>query len=132
MSVSIPISIGELYDKHTILEIKLERIKNEEKRKWIQKEYDLLNPLIESNPIRAELKRQIKRVNVELWDVEERLRKQEMNLNFDHDFIMNARNVYLFNDERSIIKQQINIETKSSLREIKSYVYALGENRGRV
>jgi len=122
MSVSIPISIGELYDKHTILEIKLERIKNEEKRKWIQKEYDLLNPLIESNPIRAELKRQIKRVNVELWDVEERLRKQEMNLNFDHDFIMNARNVYLFNDERSIIKQQINIETKSSLREIKSYV----------
>lgn len=122
MSVSIPISIGELYDKHTILEIKLEKIKSEEKRKWIQKEYDLLNPLIESNPIRAELKRQIKRVNVELWDVEEILRKQEMNLDFDHDFIMNARNVYLFNDERSIIKQQINIETKSSLREIKSYV----------
>lgn len=122
MSVSIPISIGELYDKHAILEIKLEKIKNEEKRKWIQKEYDLLNPLIESNPIRAELKRQLKRVNVELWDVEELLRKQEKNLDFDHDFIKNARNVYLFNDDRSIIKQQINIETKSSLREIKSYV----------
>lgn len=122
MSVSILVSIGELYDKHSILEIKLEKIKNVEKRIWIQKEYDLLNPFIQANPISFELKEKLKRVNTALWDIEEILRKKEVNLEYDQDFIMSARNVYLFNDERSLIKQQINIETKSSLREIKSYV----------
>jgi hypothetical protein len=122
MSVSISVSIGELYDKHCILEIKLEKIQNVEKRIWIQKEYDLLNPFILSNPISNELKKKLKRINSELWEMEDLLRKKEMNLEFDHDFIFFARNVYILNDERSLIKQQINIETKSSLREIKSYV----------
>jgi hypothetical protein len=122
MSVSIEVSIGELYDKYSILEIKLEKIENLEKRMWIQKEYDLLAPFIQAHPISSELQRNLKRVNTELWEIEELLRKKEMNAEFDHDFIVFARNVYIFNDERSIIKQQINIETKSSLREIKSYV----------
>jgi hypothetical protein len=122
MSVLVPISIGELYDKHSILEIKLEKIKDVEKREWVQKEYDMLTPLIESNPISDILKKKIKSINSELWNIEECIRKKDRNLEFDDDFIIMARNVYQYNDERSLIKQQINIDTNSILRDIKSYI----------
>lgn len=121
MSVLVSISIGELYDKHSILEIKLDKITDSDKREWIQMEYDLLNQFIISNPISHILKDKIKKINNELWDIEENIRQKEAKQEFDKDFIVLARNVYFFNDERSVIKQQINIETKSILREIKSY-----------
>jgi hypothetical protein len=122
MSVPVQISIGELYDKHSILEIKLEKIKDIEKREWIQKEYDLLNFLIIENPISTILKEQIKKINLLLWDIEEDIREKDNRQEFDNVFIEMARKVYQYNDERSRIKQQINIETKSSLRDIKSYI----------
>lgn len=121
MSVLVSISIGELYDKHSILEIKLDKITDSEKREWIQKEYDLLNQLISSNPLSHMLKDKIKKVNRALWDIEERIRQKDVKQEFDDEFIFLAKKVYFFNDERSCIKQQINIETKSILREIKSY-----------
>ena len=122
MSVIVHISIGELYDKYSILEIKLEKIKETTKLEWIQKEYELLKTLVESNPIADILKDKIKKINVLLWDVEEELRQKESRTEFDDIFVQLARMVYKYNDERSIIKQQINIETKSILRDIKSYV----------
>lgn len=122
MSILVAISIGELYDKCSILEIKLEKITDVEKREWVQKEYDILSPLIKSNPISDILKKKIKSINCELWDIEEQIRKKDRNLEFDDDFIIMARKVYQYNDKRSETKQQINIETNSILRDIKSYI----------
>ena len=122
MSVIVDISIGELYDKYSILEIKLEKINDTQKLEWVQKEYDLLKTLVESNPITGILKSKIKEINIFLWDVEEELRQKESRMEFDDGFVQLARKVYKYNDERSMIKQEINIETKSILRDIKSYV----------
>jgi hypothetical protein len=124
----IPVSIGELFDKYSILQIKKERITDITKIELIQKEMNYLTPFIEkyssymimkSHPFLIE---EIKCINEQLWDVEEKIRLKEVDLNFDDEFINLARNVYKKNDKRCQIKNKINTLFNSDIKEIKSYV----------
>ena len=120
----IPVSVGELIDKITILQIKLLEIKDEEKLKNIQKEYELLT----SEPIYQKLKSQIGKyinelfiVNQKLWVLEDDIRKCEKAESFDEVFISCARHIYKTNDERSRIKKELNLKFGSELVEEKSH-----------
>lgn len=125
MKINIPASIGELIDKITILEIKKSRIKDSKKSKEVYKELKSLNEVFLSKKINKykliHLKKDLKKINLKLWNVEDKLRKLEGKKQFDKIFILNARNVYQLNDKRSLIKNKINILTKSNIKEIKSY-----------
>tara|TARA_B100001179_G_C18440858_1_gene338768 strand:+ start:235 stop:636 length:402 start_codon:yes stop_codon:yes gene_type:complete len=120
------ISAGELLDKISILEIKLKKIKNIESLKEINKEYNILKKVQDSNIILNEeikvLYNQIKNVNENLWDIEDKLRVSEKDKKFDQSFIDLARNVYFNNDKRAKIKNQINNLLGSNIKEIKEYV----------
>lgn len=121
--INIPISIGELFDRISILEIKLEKIQNKEKLKNIKKELLLLNNLsadIDTSNTQH-LIVELKETNLILWDIEDRIRIKEQSLQFDEQFIQLARNVYITNDRRSEIKRKINLITNSELIEEKSY-----------
>jgi len=120
--MKIEVSNGEIIDKLTIIQIKLERIKDKAKLVNLQKEYDELisaSSLILSttDPLYAALYE----VNCELWDIEDRIRDLERKKNFGDEFISTARSVYVKNDRRSEIKREINIKTMSGLIEEKSY-----------
>ncbi len=120
------ISVGELLDKMSILEIKLEKIKNEESRKEIDREYQMLKELQKSkiemtNEIET-LFKDIKKVNSNLWSIEDKLRICEKNKDFSQDFIELARSVYFNNDKRSKIKSEMNKISGSNIKEIKQYV----------
>lgn len=119
--IDIPVSIGELLDKITILEIKNEMIQDQEKLKNIQKELNLLNEKAKGIEVPKDLIYELKQVNRILWTVEDSIRKKEMLQEFDREFIIFARNVYKTNDKRSDIKKRINLFTKSELTEEKSY-----------
>jgi len=124
--MKVEISNGELIDKITILEIKLIEIKDKEKLVNIQKEFDTLNPLIESlfKKHNGQLQNhylELAKINGELWDIEDRIRECEKNQKFDKEFVELARSVYITNDKRSEVKKIINIETSSGLIEEKSY-----------
>lgn len=121
--INIPISIGELFDRISILEIKLEKIQNKEKLKNIKKELLLLNELSSTIAISRiqQLITQLKETNLILWDIEDKIRIKERNFEFDEEFIQLARNVYITNDNRSEIKRKINVITNSELIEEKSY-----------
>jgi len=129
--VKINISIGELVDKVTILSIKLDKIKDETKRKNVKKEWDLLTKSMQEcgiNTETAEYKR-LKNVNVKLWQIEDAIRIEEANENFTDTFIKLARSVYFVNDERAEIKKEINLKYNSELIEEKEYVdYKKGRN----
>lgn len=121
--INIPISIGELFDRISILKIKLEKIQNKEKLKNIKKELLLLNNLlidVDVSNIKY-LITQLKETNLILWDTEDKIRIKERNFEFDEEFIQLARNVYITNDKRSEIKRKINLLTNSELIEEKSY-----------
>lgn len=113
----VPVSIGELIDKITILEIKTEKIKNPEALVNIQKELDMLRAIptkhVDSEPLRQ--------VNLELWEVEDTLRECEKEKDFGTNFVTLARSVYLLNDKRARIKRAINIFMNSDIVEEKSY-----------
>jgi len=113
----VDISKGELIDKITILEIKMERITNQERLVNVKYELDVLRQL----EFETEHKPQLKKINEVIWDVEERLRKLEDLNTFDEEFIEKARMVYKFNDKRAEVKKQINLETGSDIIEEKSY-----------
>ncbi len=120
------ISVGELLDKMSILEIKLEKIKNEESRKEIDREYQMLKELQKSkiemtNEIET-LFKDIKKVNSNLWNIEDKLRICEKNKDFSQDFVELARSVYFNNDKRSKIKSEMNKISGSNIKEIKQYV----------
>jgi hypothetical protein len=120
--MKIEVSNGEIIDKLTILRIKLERIKDESKRRNLMKEYEELKSagdliLNMEDPIYKALYD----VNCELWDIEDHIRDLERNKNFGEAFINTARSVYFKNDRRSEIKKEINIKTSSGLSEEKSY-----------
>jgi len=127
--ISVPCSIGELYDKYTILTIKLEKITDPEKRARVQDEMDCLMPIIHqlesdfesSSPMNHHLIFHLKMANTRLWDIEDRIRIKDQNQSFDDDFINLARNVYRNNDERFRIKNMINQQFNSALFEVKSY-----------
>ena len=119
------ISAGELLDKITILEIKKEKIKDNDKLKNINKELSSLT--ITSNekiPDKSKIKdllTSLKKINYRLWDIEEGKRRAEKDKNFDEEFIKLSREVYKTNDERAKIKLAINEILGSNIKEIKSH-----------
>ena len=120
------ISAGELIDKISILEIKLEKIKNKASQDEINKEYNILkevqNSSIEMTEKLKTLLMEIKEVNLNLWNIEDKLRICEKNKDFGQTFIELARSVYLNNDKRSKIKSKINEVSGSNIKEIKQYI----------
>ena len=125
MSVSVEISIGEFFDKITILEIKKERIHDAEKLANITKELDALNALLDSLPFsRADVQDEVgelKAINEKLWVIEDDIRDKEAAREFDQQFIELARSVYFTNDKRSDVKRSINLKLGSDFIEEKSY-----------
>ena len=119
------ISAGELLDKISILEIKREKIKNKANQEKINKEYKILKEVQNSSlEVTEKLKtlfKEIKEVNLNLWNIEDKLRICEKNKDFGQTFIELARGVYLNNDKRSKIKLEINNILDSNIREIKQY-----------
>ena len=119
------ISAGELVDKITILEIKKEKIKDKDKLADVEKELISLNNTFQKNISQnVDLKNMIKNlkdINLKLWDIEDGKRSAEKNKKFDEKFIELARNVYKFNDERAKIKLAINTSLGSNIKEVKSY-----------
>ena len=125
MNVNVEISIGEFFDKLTILEIKRERIQQADKLDNINKELDALNALLEQLPFsRADVAdevNELKSINEKLWVIEDDIRDKEAAKAFDQEFIELARSVYFTNDKRSDVKRDINIKLGSSFIEEKSY-----------
>ena len=119
------ISVGELLDKISILEIKLNKIKNQNSQKEIKKEYNLLkktkNLNIKGTVKIKELTKKLKMINLRLWGIEDKIRICEKNKDFSKVFIKLARNVYLNNDHRAQTKSKINQLYGSNIREIKQY-----------
>ena len=132
MKINIPISVGELLDKLTILEIKSSMIKDVEKLQEVKNERvelnkkfaDLINPALGFNFSRADLcalKADLYQINLGLWKIEDQIRECERNKDFGAVFIRLARDVYYTNDERFNIKNKINQITNSDIKEVKSY-----------
>jgi hypothetical protein len=120
--MKIEVSNGEIIDKLTIVQIKLERIRDKAKLANLEKEYEELSGasssiLAASDP----LYKALYDVNCELWDIEDRIRDLERKKDFGEEFISTARAVYYKNDKRSEIKREINLKTSSGLIEEKSY-----------
>lgn len=117
-----PISIGELIDKITILEIKQTKTTDEQKLHNIKQELDLLLEIFaELNVDVAELQKQLYAVNLALWHIEDYKRVCEKDQNFGEGFVNAARQVYLKNDLRASIKREINLQTNSVIIEEKIY-----------
>jgi len=120
------ISPGELLDKISILEIKLEKIKDKNSQEKIKIEYKILkkiqNSSIEMSDKIKDLYRSVSDVNIKLWDIEDKLRICEQNKDFGKNFIELARGVYFNNDKRAKLKNEINEILKSNIREIKQFV----------
>ena len=125
MILSIPVSVGEIMDKITILEIKSERIAAAEKVANVITELDTLRPLVThdvlNTPTIKALVAELKDINEALWDIEDDIREKEYAQDFGDAFIVLARAVYVTNDKRAEVKKQINLATGSTLVEEKSY-----------
>ena len=119
------ISPGELLDKISILEIKIEKVKDKNSLEEIKKEYKILKEIqtssIETTGKIKDLFQSVKNVNVKLWNIEDKLRICEKNKDFGKRFIELARSVYFANDERAELKSKINKILKSNIIEIKQY-----------
>ena len=119
------ISAGELIDKITILQIKKEKIVAKDKVAEIEKELKSLTFTLKNNlPSNKEvdnLTKELKEINLKLWDIEDGKRLAEKNNTFGSEFIKLARNVYKYNDERARIKLKINKNLGSNIREVKSH-----------
>lgn len=116
--INIPVSYGELFDKITILQIKKEKIQSDN----VAKELQLLLDKSNNIDVDHELLDQLKLVNQTLWDIEDQIRIKERDQQFDQEFVDLARSVYIENDKRATIKNQINIELNSNIFEEKQYV----------
>ena len=125
MQLQVPVSVGEVLDKITILQIKLAYISDSAKRANIQNELDVLLPLVTGDAFTTDqmqgLMAELKAVNEALWEIEDDIREKEADKSFDAEFIRLARAVYITNDKRAEIKKQINFTTGSALIEEKSY-----------
>ena len=122
MLIQIPVSVGELVDKITILSIKSRRLRGIS-HKHVKQELDLLEKALSKSGI--ELDRQeraeLEEVNEKLWEIEEAIRQQEAKQSFGAEFVVLARSVYRCNDERAALKRAINQRHDSTLIEEKSY-----------
>ena len=123
--ILVEVSVGELLDKISILEIKKDRIKDSDKLKFINDEYEVLKSELEKNiKIDEKLAKfftALKNVNSKLWIIEDDKRKCEKDSDFGENFIRLSRDVHFFNDTRAKIKLDINNHTGSKIREIKEY-----------
>ena len=123
--ILVEVSVGELLDKITILEIKKERIKDSEKLKFIDSEYNVLREQLDKNVKNSEkLKnffQSLKEINSKLWDIEDDKRMCEKNSDFGEKFIKLSRDVHFLNDERAKIKLEVNNLTGSRIKEMKEY-----------
>jgi hypothetical protein len=123
MKVNINVSVGELFDKISILQIKTRKIKDETKLLTVKTELDLL--LAEKDKlseIPVDLFNSLEIVNERLWLIEDRIRIKESRQEFDQEFIDLARDVYYTNDQRCAIKHQIDVFFGSEIQEVKDYV----------
>ena len=123
--ILVEVSVGELLDKISILEIKQEKIKDTENLKFINEEHsilkDQLNKNVKSDQKLNELFETLKKINAKLWIIEDDKRQCEKEKNFTEKFIKLSRDVHFLNDERAKIKLEINNLTGSKIREIKEY-----------
>ena len=123
--ILVEVSVGELFDRISILEIKKEKISNPESIKFIEKEYlilkDQLNKNIKSDKKLEEFFNNLKKTNLKLWSIENDKRMCEKNSDFGEKFIKLSRKIHFLNDDRSKVKLEINIYTGSQIREIKQY-----------
>ena len=123
--ILVEVSVGELLDKISILEIKKEKIKDPEKLKFIKDEYnvlnDQLNKNVKSNEKLNQLFQSLKEINAKLWTIEDSKRLCEKNSDFGEKFIKLSRDVHFLNDDRAKIKLEINKITNSKIKEIKEY-----------
>ena len=112
--INIFISVGELFDRYSILLIKQKKILNKDKLEYIKREIDSLQKYVKIYDIDNNNSfKQILEINSNLWNIEDKIRIKEQNLQFDAEFIELARNVYKFNDKRASIKLNINKEFNS-------------------
>ena len=123
--ILVEISIGELLDKISILEIKLEKIKDKEKLKFINNELSILKSQLEKN-VKSDdkvnnLYKSLKEINKKLWNIEDNKRQCEKDSKFDDHFILLSREIHFLNDKRANIKLEINNYTGSKIKEIKEY-----------
>ena len=123
--IIVEVSIGELLDKISILEIKQEKIKDPEKLKFISNEHSILKQQLEKN-VKSdnklkELFQSLKEINLKLWSIEDNKRLCEKEKNFGEEFVKLSRDVHFLNDDRAKIKLDINDYTGSSIKEIKEY-----------
>ncbi|HOW10913.1 MAG TPA: DUF6165 family protein [Bacteroidales bacterium] len=120
--MKIEVSNGEIIDKLTIIQIKLERITDDAKLANLRREFDILKEAAASIISQDDpLYKALYEVNCTLWDIEDRIRDLERKKDFGHEFVSTAREVYFNNDKRSEIKREINLKTSSGLIEEKSY-----------
>lgn len=123
--ISIPVSAGELIDKLSILRVKKNMITDEDKLTFVNKEFDLLNDLssdfLNDSEI-YDLYNKLCITNAKLWHIEDELRVLEKQKSFGNEFVELARSVYVTNDERFELKNEINKKTNSSIKEIKEYI----------
>ena len=123
--IIVEVSIGELLDKISILEIKLEKIKDPEKLKFISDEHSVLKEQLEKN-VKSDNKLKklfqlLKEINAKLWFIEDDKRQCEKEKDFNEKFIKLSRDVHFLNDDRAKIKLEMNNHTGSKIREIKEY-----------
>ena len=123
--IIVEVSVGELLDKISILEIKKEKIKDSKKLEFISKEHSILKDQLEKNVKSDEklekLFQDLKEINSKLWVIEDNKRDCEKNKDFGEKFIKLSRDVHFLNDDRAKIKLDMNNHTGSSIKEIKEY-----------
>lgn len=123
--ITIPVSVGELIDKLSILHVKQIKISNPEKLEYVNKEFELLynfSSVYLNDKEISKLYHELVETNSKLWEIEDMLRIIETEKTFDSRFIELARNVYHTNDKRFSLKNEINERTSSEIREVKEYV----------
>ena len=123
--ILVEVSVGELLDKISILEIKKEKIKESEKLQFINDEYEVLKDQLDKN-VKSDKKinklfHSLKKVNAKLWVIEDDKRLCEKNSDFTENFVKLSRDVHFLNDDRAKIKLEINLHTGSKIKEIKKY-----------
>ncbi len=123
--ILVEVSVGELLDKISILEIKKEKIKDQEKLSFINDEYNVLkeqlNNKVKSDDKLNNLFKSLKEINSKLWVIEDEKRMCEKNSDFGEQFVKLSRDIHFLNDNRAKIKLEINTHTGSKIKEIKQY-----------
>ena len=123
MLINVPISVGELFDKISILDIKTQKIKNRNDLKLVKYELSKLRKIVRDKKLSTSgIKKKyqsLKLINHKLWNIENKKRKCEKLNKFDKSFISLARKVYIFNDKRALLKKEINHLSGSSIVEVK-------------